>query len=100
MSRPPDWELRMAHVKRVFREKDDALYAALILLEDEGYLIRQHEARRGGHWNGVVYQWYEEQLPLNERRHLNKKLDSPFRDLPETVEPEPVNPDVLVISGN
>jgi hypothetical protein len=81
-SQKEGWELRMAHIKKHFKEKEDAIYAALANLEDQGYLLRLNTAGKKGQFRGVIYHWYEQAIPKPKRKRYSKQLVEevePFR---------------------
>ena len=73
MSRPPGWILRTTDILNRFKEGQKAIWKALYLLEEFGYLTRKDMPDpKTKKFVGVVYDWYEEPLPLGKRTHLRR----------------------------
>ena len=82
MSRPDNWEFKVAHLKKVSKEGEDAIYSALKELENEGYLIKIQQ-NQGGKFGPVDYEMHEIQIIL------------PLRDFPDAGNPHAGNPALI-----
>lgn len=85
MGLPDDWDFSVRGMVAISKEGKDAIYAAILELEQAGYCTRS-EVRQAGKFQGVSYCFSEEALP---------QLEKPRPENPDTVKSDTENPPQL-----
>lgn len=105
MSRPAGWKTSAEGLARVGPEGRDAMRAALIELEDAGYLTRTRTRSRDGRVHGVTWELSDVpstprrlrptadfQPPVDQPPVHRRSVDQPSVDQPPTDQPPPRQP--------
>jgi len=71
MSRPDDWTFSVAHLVKVSKDKEKAIYSALRELITAGYAHREQKQGEDGRWNSTDYIIFE---TLNDAEEFKKCL--------------------------
>ena len=97
LSLPEDWDLTLAGLSYINREKIDAIREAIRELEKAGYIVRSRERDEKGRLRGADYVIYEQpQQPTSDLPTLeNPTLDNPTLEKPTLENPTQINKDIL-----
>lgn len=89
MSRPDDWVFNITHLSKISQDKKESVYAAIKELENEGYITKSQQRKRGKFYL-VDYEIHETKIVSNEIKEI-----LPQRQKPDTGKPDTGNPPLL-----
>lgn len=79
-SLPDDWDYSIRGLAAISQEGEKAIRTVLKELEDKGYLVRTRTHNADGHFDGIIYDIFEEpqlpneeNLPCDQNRHVDER---------------------------